>query len=84
MEGGEIAFGGGEEGGVVGAEAGGFGPEPVRETTAIPFGADVGAGAEDDVETAFGAEGAEVGDVVASGEVELAFGGFVDVPEGVD
>lgn len=84
VEGGEVAFGAAEEGGVVGTEAGGFRPEPVGEAAAIPFGADVGAGAEDNVEAAFGAEGAEVGDVVASGEVEMAFGGFVEVPEGVD
>ena len=80
------ALDGDHEGGVVGAEGGGHAgvfEEPCGVAAELPLGKGVGAGAEDNVETFFLSgldEGYEVG---VAGEVVLAGGWFVDVPEDV-
>ena len=80
------AFDGNHEGGVVGAERGGHAgvfEEPGGVAAELPLGAGVGAGAEDDVE-AFFLCGLDEGDEVGvAGEVVVAGGGLVDVPEDV-
>ena len=80
------ALGGDHECGVVGAEGVsgfGIGEEPCGEAAEFPFGTGVGAGAEDDVEAFFLRGLDEGGEVVLAGEVVVAWGGFVDVPEDV-
>ncbi len=57
--------------------------EPGGEAAELPLGAGVGAGAEDDVEAFFLGGFDEGGEVVVAGEVEVAGGGLVDVPEDV-
>ncbi len=85
-EAGDPSLGGDHEGGIVGAEGGGHAgvfEEPGGEAAELPLGAGVGAGAKDDVEAFFLRGFDEGGDVVVAGEVEVAGGGFVDVPEDV-
>src|SRR5665213_559368 len=57
--------------------------EPGGIAAPLPLGADVGAGAEDDVEAFTLRFADEFGDVVLAGEVVYAGAGFVDVPEDV-
>jgi hypothetical protein len=61
----------------------GVGEEPGGEAAELPFGAGVGAGAEDDVETFFLRGLDEGGEVVVAGEVVVTGCGLVDVPEDV-
>ncbi len=80
------AFSRDHEGWIVRAKNGGHPwvfEEPSGEASELPFGAGVGAGAEDNVETLF-LRGFNEGDqVVVAGEVEVVGGGLVDVPEDV-
>lgn len=69
-----------EVAGVAGAQVHRLGEEVGGEAAEVPFGADVGPRAHDDVEAEVACQGDEGGQVPGAGEVELAPGAFVDVP----
>ena len=80
----EVIFDGGHVAGVAGAEFDSVVlEEPPGEAAHFPFGAGVGTGAEDNPESFFLGDAAELGDVGLAGEVEFAGLGFLHVPEHV-
>ena len=58
--------------------------EPGGEAAAVPFGADVGAGADDDIQSGFGDHIQEGGDIGLAFKDKIAFLRLVDVPEEVE
>ena len=78
----EIGFGGVEKFGIARAESDvGIFEKPPGEAAHFPFGAGVGAGAEDDPEAFFLCDAAELRGVGLAGPVEVAGRGFLEIPE---